>query len=35
MTPGQETRIWHDALTALVVGFAIAEKPSRPVTTTQ
>jgi len=25
MTPGQEMRIWRDALTALVAGFAIRE----------
>ena len=35
MTPGQEVRIWRDALTALVTGFAIAEGPSRPGATTQ
>jgi hypothetical protein len=35
MTPGQETRIWRDALTALIAGFAIAEGPSRPGATTQ
>jgi hypothetical protein len=35
MTPGQEMRIWRDALTALVAGFAIPEGPSHPVTTTQ
>jgi len=35
MTPGEETRIWRDALTALVAGFAIAERPSRPAATTQ
>jgi hypothetical protein len=29
MTPGEEMRIWRDALTALVAGFAIAEGPSR------
>jgi AcrR family transcriptional regulator len=30
MTPGEEMRIWRDALTALVAGFAIADRPSRP-----
>jgi len=35
MTPGEETRIWRGALTALVAGFAIAEKPSRPAATAQ
>jgi hypothetical protein len=35
MTPGQEIRIWRDALTALITGFAIAEGPSRPGATTQ
>jgi hypothetical protein len=35
MTPGEETRIWRDALTALVAGFAIAESPSRPAAITQ
>jgi len=35
MTPGEEMRIWRDALTALVAGFAIAERPSRPAATTQ
>jgi AcrR family transcriptional regulator len=35
MTPGQETRIWRDALTALVAGFAITERPNRPAATTQ
>ena len=29
MPPGEETRIWHDALTALVAGFAIPPDPSR------
>jgi hypothetical protein len=35
MTPGQEMRIWRDALTALVAGFAITERPSHPAATTQ
>jgi AcrR family transcriptional regulator len=35
MTPGEEMRIWRDALTALVAGFAIAERPSHPAATTQ
>jgi AcrR family transcriptional regulator len=35
MTPGEEMRIWRDALTALVAGFAIADRPSRPAATTQ
>ncbi|HEY2308847.1 MAG TPA: TetR/AcrR family transcriptional regulator [Streptosporangiaceae bacterium] len=35
MTPGEETRIWRDALTALVAGFAIAGRPSHPAATTQ
>jgi AcrR family transcriptional regulator len=35
MTPGEEMRIWRDALTALVAGFAIAERPSRAAATTQ
>jgi AcrR family transcriptional regulator len=33
MTPGEETRIWRDALTALVAGFAIVERQSRPAVT--
>ena len=35
MTPGEEMRIWRDALTALVAGFAIAGGPSRHAATTQ
>jgi AcrR family transcriptional regulator len=27
MTPGEETRVWRDALTALVSGFALAARP--------
>jgi AcrR family transcriptional regulator len=33
MPPGEEARIWRDALTALVAGFAIAREPGRPGTT--
>lgn len=33
MTPGAETRIWRDALTALVAGFAVPPRPSRPSVT--
>jgi hypothetical protein len=32
MPPGEETRIWRDALTALVAGFAIAEESPAPST---
>jgi AcrR family transcriptional regulator len=35
MTPGEELRIWRDALTALVAGFAIAEGPSHHAATTR
>jgi AcrR family transcriptional regulator len=35
MTSGEEVRIWRDALTALVAGFAVAARPSRPGATTQ
>lgn len=35
MTPGEEIRIWRDALTALVAGFATTEGPSRRAATTQ
>jgi hypothetical protein len=35
MTPGEEMRIWRDALTALVAGFAIADRPSRHAATAQ
>ena len=35
MTPGEETRIWRDALTALVAGFAITDGPSRHAAATQ
>ena len=30
MTPSAETRIWRDALTALVTGFALPARPGRP-----
>jgi AcrR family transcriptional regulator len=30
MTPGEETRVWRDALTALVAGFALPARPSCP-----
>ena len=33
MTPGQEERIWRDALTALVAGFAIPARQRRRTTT--
>jgi hypothetical protein len=35
MTPGEEPRIWRDALTALVAGFAIAEGPGHHAATTR
>ena len=35
MTPGEEMRIWRDALTALVAGFAITDGPSRHAAATQ
>jgi len=35
MTPGEEMRIWRDALTALVAGFAIAQGPNHHAATTQ
>jgi AcrR family transcriptional regulator len=34
MTPGAETRIWRDALTALVAGFAVPPRPSHRSATT-
>ncbi len=35
MNPGEEERIWRDALTALVAGFACPLRPTRPGATTQ
>lgn len=35
MTPGEEMRIWRDALTALVAGFAITDRPSPHPAATQ
>jgi AcrR family transcriptional regulator len=35
MTPGEEMRIWRDALTALVAGFAIPQGLTRPGATGQ
>lgn len=35
MTPGEEERIWRDALTALVAGFAMPQEPGRPGATAQ
>ncbi|SRR5260370_26115979 len=32
MPPGEETRIWHDALTALVAGFAVPPHPRSSAT---
>ena len=35
MTPGEEMRIWRDALTALVAGFAVTDGPGRHAAATQ
>jgi hypothetical protein len=35
MTPGQEERIWRDALTALMAGFAIPAQQKLSRTTTK
>jgi hypothetical protein len=35
MTKGEEVRIWRDALTALVTGFAVPTRPSRRSATTK
>ncbi len=35
MTPGEEERIWRDALTALVAGFGVPVRPSRRSATTK
>ena len=35
MPPGEEARIWRDALTALVAGFTVPARRSRPSATTE